>query len=92
MLQPMIRLSAHVRTVNSLDGGALLDLRQGRMYRVNGVGSMVLELLAAGNSEDVIAREISERCGVARDTALADVRDFVASLRQNALVAGDGNS
>jgi len=88
----MIRLSEHVRTVNSPDGGALLDLRQGRMYRVNGVGSMVLELLTVGNSEDVIAREISERCGVALDTAAADVRDFVASLRQNALLSGDGKS
>jgi hypothetical protein len=88
----MIRLSTHIRTVNSPDGGALLDLRQGRMYRVNGVGSIVLELLTAGNSEDVVAREISERCDIARDTALADVRDFVASLRQNGLVAGDGKS
>lgn len=88
----MIRLSTHVRTVNSPDGGALLDLRQGRMYRVNAVGSIVLELLTAGNSEDVIASEISERCGVAHDTALADVREFVASLRQNTLVAGDGKS
>jgi hypothetical protein len=88
----MIRLSEHVRTVNSPDGGALLDLRQGRMYRVNGVGSMVLELLTNGNSEDVIAREISERCGVALDTAAADVRDFVASLTQNALLSGNGKS
>jgi hypothetical protein len=88
----MIRLSEHVRTVNSLDGGALLDLRQGKMYRVNGVGSIVLELLINGNSEEVIAREISERCGVALHTAAADVREFVASLRQNALLSGDGKS
>jgi len=88
----MIRLSTHVRTVSSPEGGALLDLRQGRMYRVNGVGSIVLELLAHGNSEQEIVQVISERCSVELNVASADVREFVSSLKQNALVDVDGKS
>ena len=82
----------NIRTVNSPDGGALLDLQRGRMFRVNGLGSIVLELLARGKSEENIALEISERCDVALSTATADVRTFLASLEDNALLADDGKS
>lgn len=86
----MIRLSSHVRAVNSPDGGALLDLKRGKMFQVNGIGSIVLELSAQGNSEEAIALEISERCGIEVKTASADIRDFVASLKKSALLQDDG--
>jgi Coenzyme PQQ synthesis protein D (PqqD) len=84
--QFVMRLSQHVRTVNNPDGGVLLDLQRGKMFRLNATGSTILELLVRGCAEEYIAAEISKRYGVELALASTDVQDFLASLKKNELI------
>lgn len=82
----MIRLSPNVRTVVTTEGGALLDLRRGKMFRINPVGAKVLGLLAIGSTLEEIVDELSRTCGAQRDVAGHDVREFLASLADQQLL------
>jgi Coenzyme PQQ synthesis protein D (PqqD) len=82
----MIRLSRTVRTVTHPDGGALLDLCAGKMFRFNATGAAILELLAFGNTEDRIVAKIGERCGVDGSLVSSEVHAFLVSLKNFGLV------
>ncbi len=64
----------------------MLDLQQGKMFRLNTTGATILELLARGYTEEHIAAEISRRCDVDSALASADVHSFLASLRNYSLL------
>ena len=81
-----MRLSHNVRTVTNSDGGALLDLRAGKMFRLNTTGASIIELLTKGYTEDRIATEISVRCGVDGALVCTDVHAFLTSLKEHGLV------
>jgi len=74
-----------VRGLHSCDGGVLLDIRHGHMFRLNPVGSRIVELLKAGRSQAQIALEISEKFGVAVDTVREDVSEFLTTLERHRL-------
>ena len=82
----MIRLSENVRKMTSPDGGSLLDVRRGKMFRLNATASAVVELLARGWEENRIALEISVRYGLELAPASAEVHEFLASLRNHGLL------
>jgi DNA-binding CsgD family transcriptional regulator len=84
----MMRLSENVRTVTSPEGGVILDLRRGKLFRLNPTGATILELLVRGYGEERITAEISERCGVAPARVSTDVRSFLNSLAGNGLLLG----
>jgi hypothetical protein len=88
----MMRLSQNVRTVTNSDGGVLLDLRHGKMFRMNGMGATVVELLAGGSTEDRISLEVSKRCGIEIAYVSADIHTFLASLKHYGLVDEDAES
>jgi Coenzyme PQQ synthesis protein D (PqqD) len=81
-----MRLSHNIRAVTNSGGGALLDLRAGKMFRLNTTGASIIELLTKGYAEDRIATEISERCGVDSALVCSDVHAFLASLKEHGLV------
>jgi hypothetical protein len=85
----MIRLSDNLRTVTNSDGGAVLDVHQGKIFRFNATGALILDLLARGCTEERIATEISQRCSVDSALSSADVHSFLASLRNHSLVKDD---
>jgi coenzyme PQQ synthesis protein D (PqqD) len=85
----MIRLTRNLRTITSPDGAVILDLRRGKMFRLNATGAMVIEHLIRGDAEPCIAAEISRRLRVDLAVASADVRAFLASLESRGLLDAD---
>ncbi len=76
----MTPIANNIRRVSNTDGGIVLDVRRGTMFRLNPLGSRVLDLLELGESLPRIAGLISAECGVALDVVQADVKEFLDSL------------
>jgi hypothetical protein len=85
----MICLPENVRSLTSPDGAVLLDLRRGKIFRLNPTGATILELLLRGYQEDRIAAELSERWGIDRHLAFADLHSFLNSLASNQLLPSE---
>jgi hypothetical protein len=81
-----MKLLTQVRAAYSRDGAVLLDVHDGQMYRLNVVGSRMLELLNAGSTEIQIADELSLEFGVARETVAKDLQEFFARLQEHSLL------
>lgn len=91
--QNVFRLPEHVRTTHGVDGATALDILHGQMYRLNFVGSRILELLKQGLREPEIAEQLSREFGIERVAAEADVGDFVETLEKHHLLSvRNGNS
>jgi hypothetical protein len=75
-----------IRRVANADGGVVLDLRRGAMFRVNAVGARVLDLLDEGDSATQIAEKLSAEFNVALNEAHADVEEFIESLKLRGVV------
>ncbi len=75
-----------IRRVANADGGVVLDLRRGAMFRVNPVGARVLDLLDEGDSATQIAEKLSAEFNVALHEVLADVEEFIESLKLRGVV------
>ena len=83
----MYRLPDTVRTTRNRDGGVVLDIHNGKMFRLNPVGALILESIADGRSEGETADRVAHQYDIAEETALADVRDFLQSLEKLQLVS-----
>jgi hypothetical protein len=81
-----MKLSKHVRSTHSHDGAIALDIRHGQMFRLNAVGSRMLELLKQGMTEEQIADAISRDCGAPREIVVTDLREFLNHLERNHLL------
>jgi len=79
-------VSAGVRSTRNEDGGIVLDIEHGEMFRLNPVGALILESLGKGCTEAEIAQEISRQYSISEKTVSADVRDFVKSLEEHKLI------
>jgi hypothetical protein len=75
-----------IRRVANADGGVVLDLRRGAMFRVNPAGARVLDLLDEGDSATQIADKLSAEFNVALHEVLADVEEFIESLKLRGVV------
>jgi len=78
---PMAQIPDTIRRLSSSDGGVLLDLRRGMMFRVNPLGARVLDLLEQGDSPEQIAEKFSAEFQVPLEEVQADVREFVDALK-----------
>lgn len=88
-----MRVAENLRTTHSHDGGIVLDILHGRMFRLNFVGSKILELLKQGCAEPEIAERLAREFGIDRVTAEVDVREFSETLeKHHLLTVRDGNS
>ncbi|HME12737.1 MAG TPA: PqqD family protein [Candidatus Acidoferrum sp.] len=56
------------------------------IFTFNGVGTFLWGLLVEGRSESELAAFVARRFAVAEEAALADVRSFLAELKQVGLV------
>ena len=66
----------------------LLDMAQsGACYKepvpLNAAGAEIWEMIARGMSEEDISERLSEKYGVSKSEAQADVHDFVMQLRSS---------
>ena len=75
-----------IRRLSSIDGGVVLDLKRGTLFRVNPVGAKVLDLLAQGNSQEQIAEKLSVEWQVAWSDVQADVGEFLESLKAHGVI------
>jgi hypothetical protein len=82
----MYIVSTGVRNTRNEDGGIILDIAQGQMFRLNPVGALILDLLKSGYAEIEIVKEVSSRYGVGEEIATVDVADFLKSLEENRLI------
>ena len=82
----MTPLPDSIRRVANVDGGVVLDLRHGAMFRVNRVGARVLDLLDQGDSATQIAEKLSSEFNVALDDVHADVEEFIEALKIRGVV------
>lgn len=82
----MYQVSAGVRSTRNEDGGIVLDIDHGQMFRLNPVGALILELLRKGLPEKEIAKDMAQQYSIREETAVADVREFLKSLEAHKLV------
>jgi hypothetical protein len=88
-----VRVAENVRSTHSNDGGIVLDILHGQMFRLNFVGSKILALLEQGSAEPEIAEQLAREFGIERAAAEADVREFVEILeKHHLLTVRNGNS
>jgi hypothetical protein len=86
----MFQICEYVRKTHSQDGGIVLDVKHGQMFRLNFVGSRMLELLKQGFSEPQIAVQISREFGADLEIVQTHLREFLAHLeKHNLLERGD---
>ena len=82
----MNTVSAGIRSAMNADGGTVLDIDRGLMFRLNPLGALVLESIAKGCTQIEITKEIARQCGIGEETAASDVGEFVKSLEQHGIV------
>jgi hypothetical protein len=83
----MYRVSEGVRSTHGQDGAIVLDVQQGQMFNLNGVGSRILELLESGSPESDIVNVISQEFNNSPEAVENDLREFIASLTKHKLVS-----
>jgi Coenzyme PQQ synthesis protein D (PqqD) len=81
-----MKLADEVRSTHGQDGAVVLHIRQGQMFRLNLVGSRMLELVKVGYSEEQISDQISREFSVAREIVATDVHEFLAHLERHRLL------
>jgi hypothetical protein len=82
----IVRVSDNIRSIHSQDGGVVLDILHGQMFRLNFVGSRILELLKKGRAEPAIAEQLAHDFGIDQATAETDVREFLETLEKHHLL------
>ena len=84
----MYAISAGVRSTRNEDGGTLLDINQGKIFRLNGIGALIFERLKGGQTRSQIIANISREFEIPAGTVEADVIRFLESLESQGLVRG----
>lgn len=87
-----MRVTEGVRSTQNQDGGIVLDIRHGEMFRLNLIGSRILALLELGFDEPQIVAEISREFSTATEIVQADIRDFLAVLQKHELIVQRSNN
>jgi hypothetical protein len=82
----IVKLSAELRSTHNQDGAIVLDILHGEMFRLNFVGSRMLELLKQGCTNVQIAEAVGREFGVARETVTADLEEFLEHLEKHKLL------
>jgi hypothetical protein len=77
------------RSVDTPEGSVLLNVENGKMFRLNPIGMRILSLLNRGVPTDRISEEISRDYHIDLETVREDVRTFLTSLNDCGLVDSD---
>jgi hypothetical protein len=82
----MLTISSSVRLTKSQDGGILLDVERGEIFRLNPVGTRIFELLKEGHDVPSLTRSLSSQFDVPEQVVREDVCDFLSQLRERRLI------
>lgn len=77
---PSDAIPPEIRFVGSEDGIALLDVRSGRFFSLNKLGSEIWSALAEGRSLSEIERLLKAKYEVSGETLKVDLTKFVQDL------------
>jgi hypothetical protein len=86
-----VKLSEHVRSTHNQDGAIALDIREGKMFRMNFVASRIVELLRMALSESEIVERLALEFAVERAAVATDVREFLEQMRRHHLLDSPKN-
>jgi Coenzyme PQQ synthesis protein D (PqqD) len=82
----VLKIPDSIQSTHNRDGGTVLDIRHGRMFRLNPVGSRILDLLGRGYDQTGITDEISREFKAAREIVEPNVREFLLLLEKHGLL------
>jgi hypothetical protein len=82
----MYELDPGIRSTCNDDGGTLLDISRGKIFRLNVTGSRIVTLLQSGQAESRIIDSISQEFDIARSAVQADVSEFLRCLERQGLI------
>jgi hypothetical protein len=82
----MFMLREQVRSTHNQDGAVVLDILHGQMFRLNLVGSRMLELLRQGHTETEIVEQVGLEFSVDREIVASDLREFLVHLEKHHLI------
>jgi hypothetical protein len=82
-MRTVFKMSDSIRRTQTEDGGILLDVHHGQIFRLNVVASKILELLEGGLDEAQIASQVSSAYVTNIETVQADVHDFIEVLNKH---------
>lgn len=85
----MRSISNYIRSTHSEDGGTILDIRNGRLLRLNFTGSLIWEHLRNGHSEAKVVKAVSDHFGVSEELVRRDVAEFLDTMGRYGLFASD---
>jgi hypothetical protein len=80
------RISDGVRATDGPDGGAILDIRQGRVFALNQTGSLIFARLGLGQTEAQIVSQLSQELEAAPGSLARDLSEFVDHLMRHKLI------
>jgi hypothetical protein len=83
---PMYTVSDRVRSTHGPDGGIVLDIEQGEIFRLNFAGSRILELLQCGFRKSEIVESIRCEFDIGQNLAERDVQEFLKMLQKHGLI------
>ena len=87
---PISRPSVWVREIQTPDGAALLDIRQGLCLSLNPAGAEIWRLLKLRTPLDEIADQLATKFDESRACIVDDIRNFLGDLSQKKLLS-EGN-
>ena len=73
--------NAHLRTIVSQDGAAVLDTERGTISTLNTTGAYIWQALERGEREEEIVDQLARETGESPNAIHGDVKDLIASLR-----------
>jgi hypothetical protein len=77
---PMSSASDRLRSTSTPDGSIVLNVENGKMFRLNPIGSLILTLLNTGTPIPQVLEEISRQCHIEVETIREDVLHFLSTL------------
>jgi hypothetical protein len=81
-----VKFPSHVHATLVDDGYIVVDLRTGRYFALDEVGSVIWSVLTEGNSVDDAVERVTRVYRVEREQALADVSAFLHRLSVAGLI------
>lgn len=82
----MYEVSTGVRSTRNEDGGIVLDINEGKIFRLNGIGALIFERLTQKDNTIQIIAEISRGYGVSPEVVETDVIEFLDVLEKQRLI------
>jgi len=80
------KLASQIRKVSGPDGAVALDVRSGTMFRINPVGSQILDFIEDGLNPAQMAEQLSATYGAPLDVVSEDVQEFLRRLAACAVI------